>query len=68
MEKNLVSFNERLNKIDIINNFFVQQLNKDFALVKISYFGKIKKIIKKLEEQDMNLQKYRVNGCSKLYK
>ena len=55
--KNLVSFNERLNKIDIINNFFVQQLNKDFALVKISYFGKIKKIIKKLEEQDMNLQK-----------
>ena len=40
--KNLVSFNERLNKIDIINNFFVQQLNKDFALVKISYFGKIK--------------------------
>tara|TARA_Y100000591_G_C21836053_1_gene702561 strand:+ start:997 stop:2034 length:1038 start_codon:yes stop_codon:yes gene_type:complete len=55
--KNLISFNERLDKIDLINNFFVQQLNKDFALVKISYFGKIKKIIKKLQEQDMSLEK-----------
>ena len=54
-KNNLVEFNNRLKKIDLIDNFYVQQLNKDYVLVKIKYLGKINKIIKKLKDQDIDL-------------
>jgi hypothetical protein len=57
---NLVEFNNRIKKIDLISNYYVQQLNKDYALVKIKYLGKINKIIKKLNNQKMDLKL--VNG------
>ena len=53
---NLIEFNNRLKKIDLINNFYVQQINKDYVLVKIKYLGKINKIINKLKEQNINLR------------
>ena len=53
---NLVEFNDRLKKIDLIDNFYIQELNKDYALVKIKYLGKIEKIISKLKSQNINLQ------------
>ena len=52
----LVEFNNRLKKIDLIDNFYVQQLNKDYVLVKIKYLGKINKIINKLKDQNINLK------------
>ena len=55
-KNNLVIFNSRLKKIDLIDNFYVQQLNKDYALVKIKYLGKINKIMNKLKEQKINLK------------
>jgi hypothetical protein len=55
-KSNLVEFNNRLKKIDLIDNFYVQQLNKDYVLVKIKYLGKINKIIKKLKDQNINLK------------
>ena len=55
-KNNLVIFNNRLKKIDLIDNFYVQQLNKDYALVKIKYLGKINKIMNKLKEQKINLK------------
>ena len=55
-KNNLIILNNELKKIDLINNFYVQQLNKDYALVKIKYLGKIKKIINKLKEQNINLK------------
>ena len=55
-KNNLIILNNKLKKIDLINNFYVQQLNKDYALVKIKYLGKIKKIINKLKEQNINLK------------
>jgi len=55
-KSNLVEFNNRLKKIDLIDNFYVQQLNKDYVLVKIKYLGKINKIINKLKDQNMNLK------------
>jgi hypothetical protein len=55
-KSNLVTFKNRIKKIDLIDNFYVQQLNKDYALVKIKYFGKINKIINKLKNQNMNLK------------
>ena len=42
MKNNLVEFNNRIKNIDLIDNFYVQQLNKDYVLVKIKYLGKIK--------------------------
>jgi len=51
----LVEFNKRLEKIDLIDNSYIIQINKDYALVKIKYLGKIDKIINKLENQKMKL-------------
>ena len=55
-KSNLVEFNNRLEKIDLIDDFYVQQLNRDYVLVKIKYLGKIKKIINKLKDQNINLR------------
>ena len=54
-KSNLVEFNDRLKKIDLIDNFYVQELNKDYVLVKIKYLGKINKIIKRLKDQNIDL-------------
>ena len=53
---NLVEFKKRLEKIDLIDDFYVQKLNKDYVLVKIKYLGKISKIINKLKDQNINLK------------
>ena len=53
---NFIDFNDRLKEIDLIDNFYIQQLNKDFILVKIKYLGKIDKIINKLKNQDITLK------------
>ncbi len=55
-EKNLVEFNNRIKEIDLIDNFYIQKLNKDYAVVKIKYLGKIDKIIDKLGKQKINLK------------
>ena len=55
-QKNFVKFNNRIEKIDLIDNFYVQKLHKDYILVKIKYLGKINKIIEKLKEQNINLK------------
>ena len=55
-KSNLVKFNNRLEKIDLIDEYYVQQLNKDYVLVKIKYLGKIKKIINKLKDQNLSLK------------
>ena len=54
-KNNLIKFKERLKKIDLIDNFYVQQLNKDYVLIKIKYLGKISKIINKLKNENINL-------------
>ena len=54
-KSNLVEFNNRLKKIDLIDSFYVQELNKDYILVKIKYLGKISKIIDRLKDQNIDL-------------
>ena len=54
-KNNLIEFNNRIKKIELIDNFYVQELNKDYVLVKIKYLGKINKIINKLKDQKINL-------------
>ncbi len=55
-KSNLAEFNNRIKKIDLIDNYYVQQINKDYVLVKIRYLGKINKIINKLKKQDIDLK------------
>ena len=53
---NFVELNRRLEKIDLIENIFVQEFNSKFILFKIKYFGKLDKIINQLEDQKIMLQ------------
>ncbi len=53
---NLVELRKRINKIDLIENIYVQEFNKDYVLLKIKYLGKIDKIIDQLRDQKILLQ------------
>jgi hypothetical protein len=48
---NLVQLKSRLKKIDLIENIYIQEFNKESVFLKIKYFGKLNKILKQLEEQ-----------------
>jgi hypothetical protein len=54
-KSNLFEFNTRLKKIDLIDKFYVQEINKDYVSIKIKYLGKISKIIDKFKEQKIDL-------------
>ena len=58
-KNNLVDLKERIEKIDLIDQVYVQKFNKDFVILKIKYLGKLDKIIKQLENQKIFL---RLNG------
>ena len=53
---NLVELNKRFKNIDLIDNLFIQELNKDYVNLRIKYFGKLDKIISRLEEQNISLK------------
>ena len=53
---NLVELNKRLEKIDLIENIYVQKFNNQHVLIKIKYLGKIDKIIKELNNQRIDLK------------
>ena len=63
-KSNLVEFKNRIKDIGLIDNYYIQQLNKDYALVKIKYLGKINKIINKLKDQNIDLKL--INGLWEL--
>ena len=50
-----MEFDNRIKDVELIDNFFVQELNKDYVLIKIKYLGKINKLINKLSERKINL-------------
>ena len=45
-----MELNSRIENIDLIENVFVQEFNKDYVNLKIKYLGKLDKIIKQLRE------------------
>ena len=53
---NLEDLNKRIKKIDAINNMYVQELNKDFVLIKLKYLGKLSKIINQLKKDRIILE------------
>ena len=55
-KNNLVELNKRVEKIDLIENIYVQKLNNEYVLIKIKYLGKINKIIKELGKQKIILK------------
>ncbi len=55
-KSNIVELNTRIKKIDLIENVFVQQFNKDYMNLRIKYLGKLEKIINQLKKEDISLQ------------
>ena len=54
-KNDLVRLNKRLKKIDLIDDLYVQEFNNEYVLLKIKYLGKLDKIIKQLQDQQINL-------------
>ncbi len=52
---NLVILNEKIKKIDLIENVFVQDFNKDYVNLKVKYLGNLEKIINQLNSININL-------------
>ena len=53
---NLVELTSKLNKIDLIENIYIQEFNNDSVFLKIKYLGKLAKIIKQLENKKIILK------------
>ena len=53
---NLVLLNSRIENIDLIENIFVQEFNKDYVNLKIKYLGKLEKMINQLKNESIDLQ------------
>ena len=49
--------NEKIKKIDLIENIFVQNYNKDYVNLKLKYLGKLEKIINQFKNIDVDLLK-----------
>ena len=52
----LFELKQRIKKIDLIENVYVQELNNQSVYLKIKYLGKLDRIIKQLEEQKIILK------------
>ena len=50
-KSNLVELNKRIKNIDLIENIYVQEFNKDYMNLKIKYLGKLDKIINQLKKK-----------------
>ena len=55
-KNNLEVLNKRIQRIDAINNIYVQELNKDYVLIKFKYLGKLEKIISELKKNKIILE------------
>ena len=45
----------RIKNIDLIEKVYVQEFNKDFMYLRIKYLGKLEKIIRQLNQENINL-------------
>jgi hypothetical protein len=53
---NLVELNLRIKNIDLIENIYVQEFNKDYMKLRIKYLGKLEKIINQLKQKKVDLK------------
>ena len=54
-KSNLVELNSRIKSIDLIENIYVQEFNKNYMNLTIKYLGKLDKIINSLKQKNINL-------------
>ena len=54
-QKDLFSFQNILNEIDLIENFYVKEFDNKFAYINIKYYGKINKIKEKLIKNGVDI-------------
>ena len=52
----LVEFNSRSQNIDVIENIYIQDFNKDYINLRIKYLGKFDKMLNQLKKNNINLQ------------
>ena len=55
-QSDLFLFQNILNEIDLIENFYVREFNNKFAYVNIKYYGKMNKIKEKLSEKGLEIK------------
>jgi len=55
-KNNLVDLDNRIKKINLIENLYFLEINRKYVLLKIKYLGKINKIINQLKKQDILLE------------
>ena len=55
-KNSIVELNKRVEQVDLIDDIFVQEFNKEFVLIKIKFIGKLDNIIKQLAEQKIKLE------------
>ncbi len=53
---NLVELNLRIQNIDLIENIYVEEFNKDFMNLRIKYLGKLDKIVNQLKRENIDLK------------
>jgi len=54
-KNNLLTLNQRLRKIDLIEEIFVQEFNNSSVFIKIKYLGKLDQMIERLKDQKIIL-------------
>ena len=55
-ENNLVFLNSKIKKIDLIEDIFVLDFNKDHVNIKIKYLGKLERMVNQLKKENIILQ------------
>ena len=55
-KSNLVELNKRIKNIDLIENIYVQNFNKNYMNLRIKYLGKLDNIISLLKKENINLK------------
>ena len=55
-KNNLFFFNSKIKKIDLIEDIFVLELNKDHVKIKIKYLGKFERLVNQLKKENIILK------------
>ena len=55
-KNNLVLLNSKIKNIELIENTFVQEFNKNYVSLKIKYLGKLDKLLELLNKENINLE------------
>ena len=53
---NLVLFNSKIKKLDLIEEIFVLEFNKDYVNIKIKYLGKLERMVNQLKTDNIILE------------